>query len=141
MDTIRKRLIRAFLAIGASVVLIMTVPGTATAVARDGWCDVGEFCLYWGSGRTGSLSDFNGSIPNYGGSQPTCYDFKGSGGGQGMCVKNRARSAWNRTTANRVTVYYLDNYGNPSDVFTPGQTKNLVNTYLNNASHRFVHTG
>ncbi|HEV7648611.1 MAG TPA: peptidase inhibitor family I36 protein [Actinophytocola sp.] len=127
-------------AIGGSVVMVAAVAGTASAATpRNGVCEVGEFCLYWGPDRTGSLSDFNGSIPDYGSIQPTCYDFKGAGQGQGVCVKDKATSAWNRTTANTVTVYYHINYGNPSDVFAPGQAGNLNNTYLHNESHRFVH--
>lgn len=141
MRNVGNRLVQAALAIGGSVVLVMTVAaGTATAAtARNGVCEVGEFCLYWGLGRTGSVSDFNGSIPDYGNSQPTCYEFKGPGTGQGECVKNNAASAWNRTTANTVTVYFNSGYGGSSDVFTPGQAKDLNNTFLENASHKFVH--
>lgn len=136
----RRRIVRTAIAVGAAAVLALTMESTATAAtARNGVCEVGEFCLYWGLNRTGSVSDFNGSISNYGDSQPTCYEFKGPGIGQGECVKNNAASAWNRTTANTVTVYFNSGYAGPSDVFTPGQAKNLVNTYLENASHRFVH--
>jgi Peptidase inhibitor family I36 len=138
--TIKRALVRAAIAVaGAAALAAVSSPAPAAATARNGVCEVGEFCLYWGPNRTGSLSDFIGSIDNYGSTQPTCYEFRGSGTGQFKCVKNNAESAWNRTTANTVTVYFNSNFGGPSDVFTPGQTKNLVNTFLNNASHRFVH--
>lgn len=119
----------------------MALAGTATAAtARNGVCEVGEFCLYWGPDLTGSLSDFNGSISNYGDTQPTCYDFKSAGAGQGQCVKNNATSAWNRTTSNRVTVYFNSGYGGISDTYLPGEGGNLIAAMQNeNASHKFVH--
>jgi peptidase inhibitor family I36 len=133
---------RALTIIVCVLTLIGLTSGVAAtaATARDGNCEVGEFCLYWGPGRTGSVSDFNGSIPNYGDTQPTCYEFrKANLSGFQECVKNNATSAWNRTTANTVTVYFNSGYGGRSDVFTPGQAKDLNNTWLENASHRFVH--
>lgn len=124
---------------GAATLAAVSSPTPAAATARNGVCEVGEFCLYWGFGRTESVSDFIGSISNYGSTQPTCYEFRGSGFGRLECVKNNAASAWNRTTANTVTVYYSPNFGAPSDTFTPGQAKDLDNTLLHNGSHRFVH--
>jgi hypothetical protein len=109
-------------------------------LARNGVCEVGEFCLYFGSNLSGSVSDFTGSIPDYGPSQPTCYEFKGPGAGQGQCVKNNAASASNKTTANNVTVYVNSNYGGQGDLFVPGEQGNLIAALKNNnASHRFVH--
>jgi hypothetical protein len=139
-----KRLVQAFLAIGGSVVLVMTLPVTAiAATARNGECEVGEFCLYWGLDLTGSVSDFNGSISNYGDSQPTCYEYRKSGlTGYLQCVKNNAQSAWNRTTANRVTVYFNSGFGGISDTYLPGESGNLIRAMRKeNASHQFVHIG
>ena len=124
--------------------MLFGLAGTAAAAAkatpRNGVCETGEFCLYYLSNRSGSVSDFNGSIPDYGASQPTCYEFKGPGAGQGQCVKNNAASAWNRTTANRVTVYVNSNYQGQGDLFQPGEGRNLIPALVNNnASHRFVH--
>lgn len=138
--TIHKSFLRVAIAVaGAATLAAVSSPTPAAATARNGICEVGEFCLYWGPNWTGSLSDFIGSISDYGATQPTCYEFKGPGAGQFECVKNNAESAWNRTTANTVTVYFNPNFGGPSDVFAPGQAKNLVNTFLHNGSHRFVH--
>jgi hypothetical protein len=120
----------------------MALAGTATAATpRNGVCEPGEFCLYWGSGLTGSLSDFNTSVPDYG-ETPTCHEFKGPGQGRGQCVENNAKSAWNRTTSNRVIVYYdPDDLSGPVDVFLPGHAGNLGATYLHNGGHRFVPAG
>jgi hypothetical protein len=140
MGFIGKRLVQAALALGGSAALVVAVAGTASAATpRNGVCEVGEFCLYWGPGLTGSVSDFNGSISNYGSTQPTCYDFKGPGTGQGQCVKNNAMSAWNRTTSNRVTVYYNSGYAGASDTYQPGEFGDLISALQNqNASHKFV---
>ena len=122
------------LAMAASVVL----PATAHAsVARNGICEAGEFCLYYGPNRSGSLSDFNTSIPGYGSSQPTCYEFRGSGTGQTACVWHNAMYAWNRTS-HAVRVYTIINYRGGYDQFAAGEAKNLVATSNLNESHQFL---
>lgn len=134
----RNRLVRAMVAAVGAVTLVGvgTMPATATANARDGVCDDGEFCLYYLSNRGGSVSDFTTSISNYGATQPTCYEFKGPGAGQGECVKNNAMSAWNRRDSG-VDVFFYSNYGNPSDYVGPNSWRNLNVTSNENASHRF----
>ena len=118
----------------AGALLIPT--SAASAAERDGVCDAGEFCLFYNSNGQGSLSDFSGSIPNYGGGQPNCYEFKGSGSGQGKCVKNNAALAWNRT-GHPVTVYYNSNYSGPSQTIPDGEPVNLRPDLKNeNASHK-----
>ncbi|TDE27650.1 peptidase inhibitor family I36 protein, partial [Actinomadura sp. 6K520] len=77
----------------------------ASAAARNGVCESGEFCYYYNSNNAGSVSDFTGSIANYGTEQPSCYDFKGPGNGKGQCIKNEAASVWNRS-GKTVRVYY-----------------------------------
>ena len=117
----------------AGALLIPT--SAASAAERDGVCDDGEFCLYYNSNGQGAVSDFRGSITNYGGGQPNCYEFKGSGSGQGKCVKNNAASAWNRT-GQPVTVYYNSNHSGPSQVIPDGEPVNLSPELKNeNASH------
>lgn len=135
--TVGKRLVQASLAVGGSVVLVAAAAGTATAgTFYNGVCEAGEFCLYKGAGRVGPLVDFFGSVPDYGDEPPTCYQWV-----QGDCVKNNARSAWNRT-GDTVTVYYNPGYtGPPTDVFAPNHAGNLVGTYLHNGSHRVTFTG
>jgi hypothetical protein len=86
----------------------------------------------------GSLSDFNTSIPDYGASQPTCYEFKGKGYGQYQCVKNNAYTAWNRT-GRSVRVYFHSNYGGVSDMIANGEARDLTPALKGeNASHKFL---
>ncbi|GAA4157827.1 peptidase inhibitor family I36 protein [Actinomadura keratinilytica] len=118
---------------GAASVLV----SPASAAARDGNCDSGEFCYYYNSNNQGSVSDFTGSVADYGTSQPSCYDFKGSGNGKGQCIKNNAASVWNRSSKT-VRVYYNSNYGGAYQDFKPGAKGNLNVTLKNqNASHQF----
>ncbi len=115
----------------------LAVDTPALAASRDGKCDSGEFCYYYNSNQAGSISDFTGSIGNYGTTQPSCYDFKGAGNGKGVCVKNNAASVWNRSSKT-VRVYFNSNYGGASQDFKPGAKGNLNATLKNgNASHKF----
>src|SRR4051812_9489805 len=102
-----KKITRIALAVLAASGLSVAVPATSAsaATARNGVCEAGEFCLYYFSNKAGSVSDFSASVSNYGSSQPTCYEFRGAGVGQGECVKNNAMSVWNRSSR-AVTVYY-----------------------------------
>jgi surface antigen len=124
----------------AGTALAITAPFLATvtpayAAARNGVCDSGEFCYYYNSGEAGSVSDFTGSLGDYGTTEPSCYDFKGAGAGKGVCVKNNAASVWNRT-GQTVTVYFNSNYGGASQSFAAGAKGNLNATLKNNnASH------
>jgi surface antigen len=127
----------AALAIATSV---LTSGTPALAASRDGRCDSGEFCLYYNSNQAGSVSDFTGSIDNYGATQPSCYEFKGAGNGRGLCVKNNAASVWNRTSKT-VRVYYNSNFAGAHQDFAPGAKANLNATLKNNnASHEFIGT-
>lgn len=120
-----------------SVAAMMSAAPTAQAAARDGNCQTGEFCLFYNSGQAGSVSDFTTSIADYGASQPECYDFKGTGAGKGLCVKNEAASARNLTSG-PVTVFFNSNYGGASQTIAAGASVNLNATLKNNnASHRF----
>ncbi|MCG8925252.1 peptidase inhibitor family I36 protein [Lentzea sp. CC55] len=115
--------------------------GVANAADRDGSCDSGEFCLYYNSDQAGSVSDFTGSVADYGDSQPSCYEFKGAGNGKGVCVKNNAASVWNKTNK-AVTVFYNSNYGGAKQTFAAGAKGNLKAELKNeNASHRFGDAG
>lgn len=127
----------AMVVAGATALVALGTTQASAATPRNGVCEAGEFCYYYGPGRSGSVSDFTTSVANYGATQPSCYEFRTPGqAGYGQCIKNNATYAWNRSSS-RVTVFYNSNYGGPSDVFAPGQAGDLVNTYLNNASHRF----
>jgi murein DD-endopeptidase MepM/ murein hydrolase activator NlpD len=109
----------------------------ASAASRNGVCESGEFCYYFNSDNAGSVSDFTGSIADYGTTQPSCYDFKGTGNGKGQCIKNQAASVWNRSTKT-VRVYYNSNYGGTYQDFKAGAKGNLNSSLKNqNASHQF----
>ncbi len=127
-------IVGAALAITAS---LMATGSPAFAAARDGVCESGEFCYYYLTNLVGSVSDFTQSVPNYGTTEPTCYDFKGPGFGQGQCIKNNAESAWNRSSR-PVTVFFNSNYGGQSQTIPANSWRNLdPGLSDNNASHRF----
>ena len=124
----------AALALGGAASAMLS---PASAAARNGVCETGEFCYYYNSGNAGSVSDFTGSVANYGTTQPSCYDYKGTGAGKGLCIKNDAASVWNRSTKT-VRVYYNSNYAGAYQDFKAGDKGNLNATLKNqNASHQF----
>lgn len=136
------RRMRRLATTAAAAVLVavgLVAPGTAAQAAgtRDGVCDTGEFCYYYNSDHTGSVSDFDVSVGDYGTEQPSCYDFKGPGAGQGSCIKNDAASVWNRS-GKPVRVHYNSEYGGTYQEIAAGGKVNLNATLKNNnASHRF----
>jgi hypothetical protein len=124
-------------AVLASAGVTTMTAAPASAAARDGICDSGEFCYFYNSDHAGSISDFTGSVADYGTTQPSCYDFKGAGAGQGECIKNNAASVWNRSSAT-VRVYFNSSYGGTHQDFAAGAKANLNATMKNNnASHQF----
>jgi len=108
----------------AGAVVSVATAAPASAAGRDGVCNGGEFCYYFNSGEAGSISDFTGSIADYGTTQPSCYDFKGAGNGKGVCVKNNAASVWNRSSKT-VRVYFNSGYAGAHQDFAPGAKANL----------------
>jgi len=133
-----KRCLTVAITTAALGVIAVAGAGSASAAAgRDGTCDTGEFCYYYNSNEAGSVSDFTGSLGDYGTTQPSCYDFRGAGYGKGVCVKNNAASVWNRSSQT-VRVYYNSNYAGTYQDFAPGAMGNLNATLKNNnASHKF----
>ncbi|GAA2234260.1 MULTISPECIES: CHAP domain-containing protein [Kitasatospora] len=141
MKKIRTTLAVAGTALAMAVPLIGATSAPAFAASRDGSCDDGEFCYYYNSNEAGSVSDFTGSMSDLGATQPSCYEFKGAGNGQGVCVKNNAASVWNRTDKT-VRVYFNSGFGGASQDFAPGEKGNLNSTLKNNnASHQFLGGG
>lgn len=126
------RVARVLAVAGAVAGLAVPLAGTAgAAVARNGICDPGEFCLYYYRVGTsgGSLSDFAvGDIPTLGPTQPTCYEFRGAGLGNGECVWHNAESAWNRT-GHDVRVFINVRYTNLSDRINSGTRGNLDHAF------------
>lgn len=135
----RRRVVGLLGALAAGVLMPMITAAPAqAATARNGVCESGEFCYYYNSDNAGSVSDFSSSVPDLGATQPSCYDFKSSGNGQGVCVKNHAASVRNRT-GGKVTVYFNSGYGGMSQTIASGADANLVSGLKNeNASHLFA---
>ena len=134
----KKKLVSIAFAALVTAGIVTVSPTAAHAASRDGVCNTGEFCLYYNSNNEGSVSDFTESIPNYGDEQPSCYEFKGEGAGQGKCVKNDAASVWNRTD-DPVTVYFNSEYGGARQGIAAGAKANLNEDLKNeNASHKFA---
>ena len=128
-----KRLLSVLAAIIAVLGVTVGLAPTATAGARDGTCQAGEFCLYFNDTSTGSLSDMVNSQSDYG-TGAGCVTFE-NGPQDGTCVKNRAGSAWNRT-GKPVYVFYSSDYGSTYDQIPDGAKVKLnANTYKDNASH------
>ncbi|NNG36973.1 peptidase inhibitor family I36 protein [Nakamurella aerolata] len=141
----------ALIAVAPTLLLGTAIPGTAAGAAaasaatdsaaqagtpRNGVCEEGEFCYFYNSDHQGSVSDFTESVGDYGTTQPSCYDFKGAGAGQGLCIKNEAASVWNRT-GQTVTVFFNTGFGGATQSFAAGAKQNLNATLKNNnASHR-----
>lgn len=119
---------------------VLATPASA-ATSRNGVCEAGEFCYYYNSNNKGSVSDFSESVKKYGTKTPSCYVFKSKGKGQGLCIKNRAASVWNRTSKT-VVVYFNSDHQGYNVQIPPGAKKNLKGTrvYNNNASHKLVST-
>ncbi len=136
--TMLRRAVIAGAATLAVAAPVFVVASPASAAARDGVCESGEFCYYYNSDEAGSVSDFTTSVGDYGTTEPTCYDFKGPGNGQGTCIKNNAASVWNRSSKT-VRVYYNSNYAGSYQDFAAGAKGNLNSTLKNNnASHQFL---
>lgn len=138
--TIVARTKKKFLYAGAAAALMgATFVGTsaapAAADARDGTCNAGEFCLYYGEGQTGAVADFVNSQRDYTESG-SCITFRGAGkAGAGVCVQNHAKSVWNRT-GNVAFEFYNSDFGGTYDVIPEGAQANLnSNVYNDNASH------
>lgn len=104
---------------------------------RDGNCDDGELCFYYNSYFQGAVSDFGEgvSIPSYGSIQPSCYEFKGEGPGQGECMNENVASVRNRTDMD--VCPYL--YGGPLYIrLHPGDDAVALASFKNrNTSHTF----
>lgn len=128
-----KRILRVLAATVAVAGVMVGMAPSATAAARDGNCQSGEFCLYYNDSSTGSLVDMINSQRDYG-TGSSCIKFE-NGSQAGTCVKNRAGSFWNRT-GKSVYVFYNSDFGGTYDKIPAGAKAKLnANTHKNNASH------
>ncbi|MDX8049205.1 peptidase inhibitor family I36 protein [Lentzea sp. BCCO 10_0798] len=138
MNNFSRKLARTVVAGALAAVAVAVATPAASAAGRDGACNNNEFCLYWGPGKFGSLSDFTTSIDTYGETQPTCYEYRTPGRpGYRECVKNNAMSACNNRSR-AVRVYFNSYHEGPYDTIPAKACRDLVNTENQNASHLFL---
>ncbi|GIH16812.1 peptidase inhibitor family I36 protein [Rugosimonospora africana] len=139
--TMLRRIVTAVAVTLAFAAPVFVIASPANAAGRDGVCDSGEFCYYYNSDEAGAVSDFTTSVSDYGTTEPSCYDFRGSGNGAGTCIKNNAASVWNRSSQT-VRVYYNTGYAGSYQDFAAGAKGNLNSTLKNNnASHELIAAG
>ncbi|GGT57221.1 hypothetical protein ABT368_10555 [Streptomyces althioticus] len=140
---------KVFAGVAAAAALTSVNIGAASPASAA--IDVGGNCpercltLFYNTGYKGSrfVISYNGSgtngIPNLAG-----YNFVTSGAGQGQPVKNNAASAYATFpgVGTSWVVYYNSGYGGACDAIRAYQeieyAYQLVNTYNNNASARFL---
>lgn len=135
------------LSVAASAVLLaagaaILPASSASAAERDGVCDGGEVCFFYNSDFQGAVSDFTGSVENYGSRQPDCYEFKGpKARGGGECMKNEAASVVNNTSGT-VRVYFNSGFKGHYQDIPAGERVNLREgdepLKNQNASHRII---
>ncbi|WP_329112833.1 peptidase inhibitor family I36 protein [Streptomyces sp. NBC_01353] len=129
--------------LGANVVAATGAAASPTAtIAKDGWCDTEEVCLYYNSNLGGGMLDVTYNLLTY-----VTEDFKcsldGSGGldicnGSGSSVWNNAASVRNKSRCD-VVIYYNTGQRGPSQLIPRFSWANLNATLKNNnASHKFV---
>ncbi|MFD5749481.1 peptidase inhibitor family I36 protein [Streptomyces sp. NPDC127033] len=109
---------------------------TPTAQAAHNCGPTLSMCLYFNSNQQGSYRIFEGNTTDF-----TGYTFSSSGAGQGQAVKNNAASASNGQSSASVStarIYFNSNYGGVYDDVAPATSRNLVNTYNDNASFRWI---
>lgn len=126
-------------ALASGIAASAATPAQA-ATARNGVCETGEVCFYYNSNQTGSLSDFNASVGNYGTDPATCYVFKSAGAGQGLCIKNQVASVRN-LSGQSVTVYYNSDFAGASQTIANNTVANLNTTLKNNNASHKIGTG
>lgn len=119
----------------ASVLVLLAIlaPQRASAANQDGTINDNEFVFFFNSNLGGSYSDFASSTANLAG-----YTFlKGGLAGYGQYVKNNSASVTN-LRGSTARVYFNSNYAGPYDTVNAASSRNLVNTYNDNASFRWL---
>ncbi len=138
MSTKQRFIRRVLTVLGTLLLVVVNSTTPASAATRNGACESGEICFYYYSNFRGALSDFTGSLDNYGATQPSCYEFKTAGqDGEGQCMKNNARSVKN-LTSKAARVYFNSGYCGSYDTVAANSSRNLSVTSDNNASHQFA---
>jgi len=103
--------------------------GMSTQASQDGYCDVGDLCLYyyasptWGSGFDTAHNDQN--LNN--------NHFIFSGSGRGAVVGNNAEAYWNRDPRAYAYICTGTGYTGYCGWLAPNTYGNLNSTYKNNS--------
>jgi len=118
-------------ALATAALTTASVVGAVHAAAQDGVANDEEFIFYYNSNQAGSLSDFSAAKADLAG-----FTFVSAGSGSGQGVKNNAASVDNRRAV-AARVYYNSNYAGAYDHVNADSSRNLVNTYNDNASFRW----
>ncbi|WP_327127205.1 peptidase M23 [Streptomyces sp. NBC_01727] len=120
-------------AIAAAAVLGLAAPATAAPAAGCSGLQ-----LFYNSNQAGSSACYVNGTDNFAGGV-----FTTPGTGQGQGVKNNAASATNHKTFTGATwptarIFFNSNWGGVYDDVEASSSRNLSNTYNNNASLEWV---
>jgi hypothetical protein len=133
----------AILLAGTSVVVASPAQAAPGAPAPlDGWCDLGEACLYYNSNLAGGIYDVTWNIWNYAPARFSC-SWGGTGticAGAGQQVWNNAASVRNNNEYCDLAIFYNSNYHGYVQVIPRRSWANLDPTLKNNnASQEWIH--
>lgn len=118
--------------VATAAVAVLAAP-SAQAAGQDGSINNNEFIFYYNSNYAGSFSDFTAGKSNLLG-----YTYLASGlAGYGQSVKNNAASVAN-LRGDAARVYYNSGYQGAFDHVGAESSRNLANTYNENASFRWL---
>lgn len=125
-----KKIVLSLAAAAVAAPMLLLGGGVASA-APVRPADDGSVYFYWDSNGGGDV--WVGGPYRYPDLAQYYYPQNGLPGA-GQRVKNNAASVYNGTPG-WVCVFYDENYGGAHDDIAPGQLKNLVQTWNNNASY------
>jgi hypothetical protein len=128
-NPMKKILISAAAAVAA---VPMLLAGAATASAAPADCNTAVF--YYDGNETGAeYYAFCDDVPDLAGH----YYNESASDGSGQAVKNNTASVWNASSS-WLCIYYNENYQGQFDSIAPGGRANLIYTWNNDASYRFL---
>ncbi|MQY40904.1 hypothetical protein SRB17_89370 [Streptomyces sp. RB17] len=127
-------------AVVAAATLGLATPALASPTPRPASAQTSScaLLLWYNSNEQGSSACYNNSdVANFAGDV-----FTSAGAGQGLPVKNDAASATDKlgytTTWPTARIFFNSNWGGVYDDVAPQSSRNLSNTYNNNASLEWV---
>lgn len=112
------RLVTGVLAV---VVLATVAPAPASAAARNGVCDAGEFCLYRDRNFAGPIMDWPGGFDD--------DRYADNRYPSGHYLDDTTSSVWNRSNC-QVSIWQHRFFGDPGITLAAGAKKNTAGTPL-----------